>query len=133
MKYIRPYCLLHALIWLPWGLLCIVDIRLIENIIAVSSAVPHGQTDIRAMYGGVQSAMGLMALLACIKPRYFSQFVFALAFIAGGLALSRTFGLFVDGSYGLYTGAVLAYEYFAACSAMLWLMFLSKLNHLSND
>jgi hypothetical protein len=41
--------------------------------------------------------------------------------------LSRTYGLFADDSSTGYTWGVLAYEYFAAISSVLWLRVLARL------
>ena len=124
LKLIKPYLIFTVLVWLPWGLICTFDLASIEEIIGVSSAIAHGKSDIRAMYGGAQTAIGLMALLALFKPRYFPNVVFTLAFLASGLALSRSYGLWTDGGGDAYTWGVVSYEYFAAITSMIWLALL---------
>ena len=127
MKYAKPYLLFTAIVWLPWGLLCIFDVSGIADIIGVVGVTPSGNSDLRAMYGGVQTAVGLMAVWALYNPRFFRNFLINLAFVCSCLALSRTYGLFVDDSSRGYTWGVLAYEYFAAISSMLWLRVLDRL------
>ena len=127
MKYAKPYLLFTVLVWLPWGLLCIFDVSVIADIIGVVGVTPSGNSDLRAMYGGVQTAVGLMAALALYDTRFFPNFLLALAFVGSCLALSRTYGLFADDSSTRYTWGVLAYEYFAAISSMLWLRVLGRL------
>ena len=127
MNYIKPYLIFTVLVWLPWGLICIFDTGMIADIIGVTSVSPSGETDIRAMYGGVQLAVGLMAALALYDRRHFHKLLHALAFLASCLALSRSYGLVVDGSSTLYTWGVLGYEYFAAISAITWLILLPGL------
>jgi hypothetical protein len=127
MKYAKPYLLFTVLVWLPWGLMCVFDITLIADIIGVSAMTPSGNSDLRAMYGGVQTAVGLIAALALYDTRFFPNLLFTLAFVGTCLALSRTYGLFVDDSSTAYTWGVLAYEYFAGISSMIWLRVLRTL------
>jgi hypothetical protein len=79
------------------------------------------------MYGGVQFAVGLMAALALYDRRHFEKFLWSLAFLGSCMALSRFFGLVVDGSGTVYTWGVLAYEAFAGISAIGWLVWLPRL------
>ncbi len=126
MKYITPYLIFTTLVWLPWGLLCVFDTAMIENIIAVVATSPSANTDLRAMYGGVQTAVGLMCLLAIFRRELFPNVLFTVAFLGSGLALSRSYGLAVDESHSIYTWGVIGYEYFAAISSIVWLIFLSR-------
>ena len=127
MKYIKPYLIFTLMVWLPWGLVCIFDTQIIAEIIGVTSVNPAGNTDIRAMYGGVQLGIGLMAALALYDGAYFKNLLFTLAFLGSCLALSRSYGIVVDGSGTLYTWGVIGYEYFAAISAITWLIVLPRL------
>jgi len=127
MKYSKPYLILTVLVWLPWGLVCIVDTDIIREIIGVTSVHPTGNTDIRVMYGGVQFAVGLMAVVALREPRYFENLLWALAFLGSCMALSRMYGLVIDGSGTVYTWGVVAYEAFAGTSAIAWLIWLPRL------
>jgi hypothetical protein len=67
-----------------------------------------------------------MALYALVKPSQFIHFVTALAFLGSCMALSRSYGLIVDGSSTVYTWGVLSFEAFAGITAILWLRFLSR-------
>ena len=126
MNYIKPYLIFMCFVWLPWGLICIFDTSRIVDIIGVTSVDASGNTDLRVMYGGFQFAVGLMAACALFKQRYFANFVYALAFLATCMALSRTYGLGVDGSATIYTWGVLGFEAFAGVTAILWLRILSR-------
>lgn len=121
MQYVKPYLIFMSLVWLPWGLICIFDTGQITDIIGVTSINATGNTDLRVMYGGFQFAVGLMAVRALFDQRGFAPFVYALAFLGSCMALSRAYGLAVDGSETIYTWGVLAFEAFAGISAMLWL------------
>ncbi len=126
MNYVKPYLIFNCIVWLPWGLICIFDTSQISTIIGVASHNATGNTDLRVMYGGFQFAVGLMALYALVEPRRFSDFVYALAFLGSCMALSRGYGLVIDGSGTVYTWGVLAFEAFAGITAIGWLRFQSR-------
>jgi hypothetical protein len=127
VKYSKPYLILTVLVWLPWGLQCIFDTSNVANMIGVEGIHATGNTDIRVMYGGVQFAVGLMAGLALYDGRHFEKTLWSLAFLGSCMALSRFYGLVVDGSGTVYTWGVLAYETFAGTSATAWLILLPRL------
>lgn len=127
MNYAKPYLIFTVAVWLPWGLVCVLDTNIILEIIGVTSIHPTGNTDIRVMYGGVQFAVGLLAALALYDRSYFEKLLWTLAFLGTCMALSRFYGLAVDGSSTVYTWGVLAYESFAGASAIAWLMSLPRL------
>ena len=107
----KPYLIFTVLVWLPWGLLCVFDTTVIEDVIGVASV----------------TAVGLMAVLALYDRRFFPNLLFTLAIVGTCLASSRTYGLWVDDSSTAYTWGVLAYEYFAAISSVIWLVMLPRL------
>lgn len=127
MKYSKPYLILTVLVWLPWGLQCLFDTGNVSEMIGVTSIHATGNTDIRVMYGGVQLAVGLMAALTLYDRRHFEKTLWSLAFLGSTMALSRFYGLIVDGSATAYTLGVLGYESFAGVSAIYWLRVLPRL------
>jgi hypothetical protein len=127
MKYSKPYLILTLLVWLPWGVVCVFNTDIILEIIGVTSTNATGRTDIRVMYGGVQFAVGLMAALALYDRRHFERMLWSLAVLGSCMALSRFYGLVVDGGGTAYTWGVLAYEAFAGISAIGWLVLLPRL------
>jgi hypothetical protein len=127
VKYSKPYLILTVLVWLPWGLQCLLDPGNVLEMIGVTSIHATGNTDIRVMYGGVQLAVGLMAALTLYDKRHFEKTLWSLAFLGSTMALSRFYGLIVDGSGTAYTWGVLGYESFAGLSAIYWLWVLPRL------
>ena len=85
-----------------------------------------GNTDIRVMYGGVQTAVGLMAALALFKKAYVKNILFALAFLGCTMAMSRGYGIIVDSSATLYNWGVVGFEAFAGIAAILLLQSLAN-------
>src|SRR5262249_5599662 len=93
-------------------------------------------TEVRAMYGGVQMAIGIFALLGAFRPRYRdSAFVFFLLALTG-LALCRLAGMIVEGerTYLSFSTAIAPGQYNQVCLAMYelpnmilaWALFLVR-------
>ncbi|MEO9968990.1 MAG: DUF4345 family protein [Hyphomonadaceae bacterium] len=121
MKLVTPYLMLAVIVWLPWGMLCIFNVQLIETIIGVTSTSVDGTSDIRAMYGGAQTGVGLMAAFALYNRTYVTEALFALAFLGTSMAFARSYGLIVDGSWTFYTSSIAVYEAFTGLSAIILL------------
>ena len=92
----------NSLFWLPWGLINFIwpeswagEVIPNMNVYDLSSAV--ARTEVRAMYRGLQMAVGIFALLGAWRPKYRdSAFVFFVIALTG-LALCRLAGLMVEG------------------------------------
>jgi len=92
----------NSLFWLPWGLINLIwpeswagDVIPNLNVYDLSSAV--ARTEVRAMYGGLQMAIGIFALLGVFRPKYRdAAFVFFLLALTG-LALCRLAAMIVEG------------------------------------
>jgi hypothetical protein len=104
----------NSLFWLPWGLVNLIwpeswagDVIPNMDVYDLSSAV--ARIEVRAMYGGLQMAIGVFALLGAFRPKYRdSAFVFLLLALTG-LALCRLAGMIVEGeSTYLSFGAAIA-------------------------
>ena len=128
MRLIKPYLIIMVLVWLPWGLTCIFNPGRITEVIGVTGINPTGITDMRVMYGGVQTAVGLMAAFALFNKTYLQHSLFALAFLGSSMALSRGYGMIIDDSATFYNWGVLCFEAFVGISAIAWLRVLSRLD-----
>lgn len=99
---IQVFLVSNSLFWLPWGLVNLIwpeswagAVIPNMNVYDLSSAV--ARTEVRAMYGGLQMAIGIFALLGAFRSRYRNAaFVFLLLALTG-LALCRLGGMVVEG------------------------------------
>ena len=101
---------LSVLIWLPYGIYCIVAPEYLAEVAGVAAMTPTGTTEIRAMYGGLQAALGVMSVFALARPVYAHSAATALCFVLGGLFLARLTGFMVDDSGSDYTYGTLVFE-----------------------
>ena len=87
------FLLLEAVVWLPYGLLLVFAPNFLVT--ATESGLvantPTGMTEIRAMYGGAQAAIGTFCLVARFRHAYAHPALLMLAFLTSGLALARLY------------------------------------------
>jgi hypothetical protein len=106
----RIFLALSVLVWLPYGVYCWLDPGSLASAAGVGSTSPTGSTELRAMYGGLQIAIGLLAGLGVVRPPFVRPALLTLAFLTAGLATARLTGAFVDAGFSSYTWTALAFE-----------------------
>jgi len=110
-----------VLIWLPYGVYCFIDPSMLAGAGGVEATTPTGTTEIRAMYGGLQAAIGLLAAAGLAHASLRRPALVALTFLTFGLALARLVGASLDDSFSTYTVGALIFEIFSAgISSWLW-------------
>lgn len=106
----RGVLIFSAIIWLPYGLYCFITPGALGEAAGVMATTPTGTTEIRAMYGGLQMAIGALSATAWWKPRLASGVLLTLVFVSGGLASTRLLGALMDGELTSYTLGGLGFE-----------------------
>jgi Domain of unknown function (DUF4345) len=94
---------LNSLIWIPWGFICLFipeawSGQVIPGMTVFDLSHAVARTEVRAMYGGLQIAISLLALIAIFKPRHRETALLFYVMALSGLALSRMYGLVTEGS-----------------------------------
>lgn len=113
MESSRPVTILLVVLgvaFLPYGLYCFARPEFLAGAAGVSGTTPTGVTEIRAMYGGLQAAFGLLLLAAARDSRLAPAALAASAFVMPGLATARLLGAAIDGGISEYTVAALVFE-----------------------
>lgn len=110
MDRTRAFLFANALLWLPYGLYCLAQPHMLAEVAGVAAVSPTGATELRAMYGGLQAAIGVLALAAALRRDLQRTALVALAFLAGGLFSARALGALVDGGLSAYTIGALVLE-----------------------
>jgi hypothetical protein len=117
----RIFLTLSALIWLPYGLYCLLEPGSLAEIAGVAASTPTGTTELRAMYGGLQAAIGALALAGSLRERVRRSALVALTVLTAGLGSARLLGVWLDGGFSGYTGAGLGLEW-TTCLLGCWLL-----------
>ena len=106
----RGVLLFSALIWLPYGVYCFVQPGMLEDAAGLVATTPTATTELRAMYGGLQMAIGALAAAALFRERLVPGALLTLVFLTGGLAATRLTGFLIDGGWSSYTAGGLGFE-----------------------
>lgn len=117
----RIFLGISALLWLPYGLFCLLRPEYLAEVAGVTAASATATTELRAMYGGLQAGIGALAFAALLRPALRQPALVTLLFLTSGLGLARTLGVALDGSLSSYTAMGLAIEFISAASAA-WLL-----------
>jgi hypothetical protein len=115
------FLVLEALVWLPYGLYCLFAPAYLADAAGVRFLTPTGSTELRAMYGGLQAAIGALALSGVGRAALRRPALITIAFLCTGLGSSRLLGVILDRGLSGYTVAGLVFE---GLSAVLAIRFL---------
>jgi hypothetical protein len=99
----RWFLALSALIWFPYGLYCFFAPSALAAGAGVTFTTPTGATELRAMYGGLQAALGLLAFAGMQRPALTRPALITLFTVTAGLGSARLLGAFNDGGWSAYT------------------------------
>jgi hypothetical protein len=117
----RVFLGLSALLWLPYGVFCFVEPSALAGSAWVAANAPTGVVELRAMYGGLQIALGALAGMAVWRPALVRPALIALAFLCSGLFSARLLGAGLSRDLSSYTAMALGFELVSAALA-LWLL-----------
>lgn len=113
----RWFLALSALGWFPYGLFCFFAPTALAANAGVTFISPTGATEMRAMYGGLQAALGLLAFAGMQRPSLTRPALVALFTVTAGLGVARLLGTVTDGAWSLYTLLGLLFEFGSAAWA----------------
>ncbi len=114
---------LNALLFIGYGLACLVSPSLVADQTGMELTSGVASAEVRAMYGGLQTAVGLLALLGALRPGMQGAILLVLAFLFFGLASGRAIGIMVEVDAGAYNTAAFVFE---ALFGVLAVMLLSR-------
>jgi hypothetical protein len=117
----KHYCILSALVWIPYGLLCFLQPAMLASIAGVAATTATGTIELQAMYGGLQIAIGGVAILGLLRPADRLTLVTALGILAAGLGTARLFAMFAAADLSGYTAGGLLFEGLGA-SVAAWVV-----------
>ena len=106
----KPFLGLSALVWFPYGLYCFFAPGALAASAGVTFTSATGATELRAMYGGLQAALGLLAFAAMQRPALTRPALVTLATVTAGLGSARLLGAVIDGAWSGYTLMGLVFE-----------------------
>lgn len=114
---------LNALLFIGYGLWCLAWPSVVADQTGMALTTGVASAEVRAMYGGLQTAIGLLALLGLLRPGTQAAVLLALGFLFVGLASGRAIGIAAVPDAGIYNSAALIFE---ALFGVLALVLLSR-------
>lgn len=114
----QVFLVVNSLFWLPWGFINLIwpeswSGEVIPNmdVYDLSSAV--ARTEVRAMYGGLQMAIGIYALLGAFRLKYREPAMMFFTIALTGLSLCRLGGMMIEGesTYLSFTAGIAPGQY----------------------
>jgi Domain of unknown function (DUF4345) len=109
---------LSSLLWLPYGLFCLLQPSYLGGAAGVMASTATGTVELRAMYGGLQAAIGVLCALGCFSPAWRGHALVALGFLTAGLGSARLAGVLAGGGLSSYTVMALVFELTSAGLAL---------------
>lgn len=112
-----------ALVFTCYGLVSLVSPYIPSAFAGLEMTNGDAFAEVGAMYGGLQTGLGLFCFLALLKPDYYRAGLMLLVMGIGALALARLLSLLVtDYSVTAYTYGATTYEFTTAILAASALM-----------
>jgi hypothetical protein len=121
----RIFLVLEALVWLPYGLFCFVRPDFLHDGAGIGILTPTGGIELRAMYGGLQAAIGVLCLRGLATVERGRMAVTVVGTLTAGLASARTIGALLAGDFSSYTRFALVFEWGSCLGAFLVLRSLA--------
>lgn len=110
-----------GVLFVGYGAMCFMDPNLLSNDAGVTYRNATGSAELRAMYGGLQCGIGVLALVAVLVRSLVRPALTTLAFLVTGLFFARLAGAFMDGAFSIYTLSALGMEVVIASVAIVLL------------
>ena len=108
---------LNGVAFIGFGLACFFVPTMPADLIGYTLSTADADIEVRAMYGGVQTAIGIFTLLGALKVKFRQASLIEIMLVYQGLAIGRIYGLLMT------TGEATGYTYgagsFEALMAML--------------
>lgn len=107
---IRLFLGISVLAWAGYGTYCFIDPVSLAVQAGVTAGSTTGTIELRAMYGGVQIGIGVLALLALLRPALQPGVLLTLAVITGSLFSARLMAVLITTDFSAYTVGALVFE-----------------------
>ena len=117
----RVFLALFGLMSVVYGLFCFASPAFLDAFAGVAATSTTGTVELRAMYGGLQTAFGVLALLGALRPAFTHAALLASAVLLAGLGTFRLLGALAAGEVSSYTGQGLAFE-LGGTALAFWLL-----------
>jgi hypothetical protein len=113
MAFARIWLALNGVLFLVYGLVCVVAPNLPAGYAELVLPTATARTEVSAMYGGLQAGLGALLCWSAMRPERVAHGLVVLVVLIGSLALGRAYGIVANGATAYNVGAIV-YEATAA-------------------
>lgn len=106
----RIFLAIFGLFSLAYGIYCFLQPGFLAEFAGVSALSTTGTVELQAMYGGLQTGFGALALFGALRPAYAPTILLATAFQCLGLGSFRLMGALSASEFSAYTSQGIAFE-----------------------
>ncbi|MET0985549.1 MAG: DUF4345 domain-containing protein [Steroidobacteraceae bacterium] len=106
----KAFLIITGVLWLGYGIYLLIAPQELAGIAGVTATSTTGTVELRAMYGGLQAAVGVLALWAGVSAAWRTQGLTALLFLYGGMGLARLASAAVTQEFSTYVIGALCFE-----------------------
>jgi|SRR5688572_20896509 len=106
----RVFLGFFGLLSVGYGLYCFARPEFLDAFAGVAATSTTGKIELRAMYGGLQTAFGVFALLGALRPALTRTVLLSIAILCAGLGSFRVMGAVAASEVSSYTGQGIAFE-----------------------
>jgi hypothetical protein len=117
----RAFLAFSGIVWLPYGIYCFLHPGALADSAGIAAGTSTGTAELRAMYGGLQAALGVLAFAGLIGGAWQRHALIALLFVCAGLGGARLLAAASAGEVSQYTAIALTFE-IGSTAISAWLL-----------
>ena len=102
MRGLKIFNGINGSLYSIYGIIGVFSPLVVFNANAIEQVGVHGSHSIRALWGGI-CVLGIFILLKGLTPETTRSTTFIVTFVSIGLVTARLFGVFVDGTEGMFS------------------------------
>jgi Domain of unknown function (DUF4345) len=106
----RAYLIIAGLMWVVYGIYLLGAPQALASTAGVTATTLTGLIELRAMYGGLEIAVGAFALTAAWVPGMLRSGLLAMGMASAGLGVTRLVSATLAGEFSTYTRQGLGLE-----------------------
>lgn len=119
--FVTLFLWITGLGWLGYGVYCFFVPGVVTELAGVTAGSSTALVELKAMYGGLQGAIGVLALIGATQQRLARGVLLALACVYAGLGSTRTLAALMEGDRSSYIIGALIFE-LGSAALSIWLL-----------
>ena len=112
---------LLGVMWAGYGAWCFADPGMLRDIAGIVASRTTGSVDLRATYGGLQMAVGVLLVAGALRAAMTRQVLLTYGVLCAGIGLARLLGALLESEWSGYTVGAICFELGSALAALVLL------------